>query len=441
MLYFRYTIYVIRYTKNMNKLVLIWKTKDLRNKILIMVGLLLLTRVLAHVPIPGINIANLRNFFNQNQLFNLLDIFSGGGLSHLSIAMLGVGPYITASIVVQLLTVIVPSMIELQKEGGEAGREKLNQYTRYLTVPLAVLQAYGTIRLFQSAQGGNAIGYLSPFQWLTTLVAVGVGTMILMWLGELITEYGIGNGISLIIFAGIIARLPGVVQQAFSLYDPTKLPQYLGFLAIGLIIIAAVVFVTEAQRNIPVSYAKRVYGNKTYGGVDTHLPLRVNTAGVIPIIFAISVMLLPGLVANFFVGARTAAVSHFASKVVAFFQNQNYYYAIYFVLVVLFTYLYTAIVFNPDEVAENVQKNGGFIPGLRPGKQTADYLYRVLNRITVFGAVFLALIAVLPYLLSFFTNSQVLTLGGTTLLIVVAVVIETIKAIEAQMVMRDYETL
>ncbi|TSC64947.1 MAG: preprotein translocase subunit SecY [Candidatus Doudnabacteria bacterium Gr01-1014_77] len=425
----------------MNKIALIWKTKDLRNKILIMVGLLILTRFLAHIPIPGLSATSLQNFFNQNQLFNLLDIFSGGGLSNLSIAMLGVGPYITASIVIQLLTVIIPSFSELQKEGGEAGRAKLAQYTRYLTVPLAVLQGYSTIRLFQSAQGGAAIGNLTSFQWLITLVAVAVGTILLMWLGELITEYGIGNGISLIIFAGIVARLPQSLQQMASLYDPSKLPMIIAFIAAGLLVIAAVVYVTEAQRNIPVSYAKRMTGNKTYGGVSTHLPLRVNQAGVIPIIFAISVMLLPGLIANFFLTAKSAMVANAANYIVEIFRNQTFYAILYFVLVLLFTFLYTAIVFNPDEISENIQKNGGFVPGLRPGRQTAEYLYRVLNRITVFGAVFLALIAVLPYIFQAYTNTQVLTLGGTSLLIVVSVVIETIKSIEAQMVMRDYETI
>ncbi|MEK7075885.1 MAG: preprotein translocase subunit SecY [Patescibacteria group bacterium] len=425
----------------MNKIALIWKTKDLRNKILIMVGLLILTRFLAHIPIPGLSATSLQNFFNQNQLFNLLDIFSGGGLSNLSIAMLGVGPYITASIVIQLLTVIIPSFSELQKEGGEAGRAKLAQYTRYLTVPLSVLQGYSTIRLFQSAQGGAAIGNLTSFQWLITLVAVAVGTILLMWLGELITEYGIGNGISLIIFAGIVARLPQALQQMVSLYDPSKLPMIIAFIAAGLLVIAAVVYVTEAQRNIPVSYAKRMTGNKTYGGVSTHLPLRVNQAGVIPIIFAISVMLLPGLIANFFLTAKSAMVANAANYIVEIFRNQTFYAVLYFVLVLLFTFLYTAIVFNPDEISENIQKNGGFVPGLRPGRQTAEYLYRVLNRITVFGAVFLALIAVLPYVFQAYTNTQVLTLGGTSLLIVVSVVIETIKSIEAQMVMRDYETI
>lgn len=424
----------------MDKISLIWKNRELRNKILIMLGLLVLTRVLAHVPIPGLNATNLRAYFNQNQFFNLLDVFSGGGLSTLSIIMLGVGPYITASIIVQLLTVIIPSWTEMQKEEGEAGREKLNQYTRYLTVPLTLLQTFGTIRLYQSGQSGiTVLGPLSAMQWFTTLTAVTVGTMVLMWLGELITEYGIGNGISLIIFAGIVARLPQAMQQTLALYDPSKLPEIIGFGIGGLLIVAAVVWVTEAQRNIPVSYAKRVQGAKTYGGVNTHLPLRVNQAGVIPIIFAISVMLFPPLVANFFVTARTATLAHLATQTLTLFQNQTFYNILYFVLVVVFTFFYTAVVFNPEEVAENVQKNGGFIPGMRPGRQTADYLYYVMNRITVFGAIFLGVIAVLPFLVKNFTSTQALSVGGTSLLIVVAVVIETIKAIEAQMIMRDYE--
>lgn len=427
----------------MNKFALIWKTKDLRNKVLIMIGLLILTRVLTHIPIPALSSTNLRSFFNQNQFLNLLDIFSGGGLSTMSVAMLSVGPYITASIIIQLLTVIVPSMAELQKEGGEAGREKLNQITRIITVPLAMLQGYGTIRLLQNGTNGlHFISALSPFQWFITLVAVSTGTILMMWLGELITEYGIGNGVSLIIFAGIIARLPTAFGQLFALQSFGEFiakPQTIGFIILALLVVAAVVFVTEAQRNIPVSYAKHFAGNRTVGGVSTHLPLRVNQAGVIPIIFAVSVMLFPTLVANFLVTAKSQAVVHFAQQVITFFQNQNYYSAIYFVLVFSFTFLYTTIVFNPEEVAENVQKQGGFVPGLRPGKQTAEYLYRVLNRITVFGALFLALIAILPFAVQRFTNLQNLTIGGTSLLIVVSVLIETIKSIEAQMVMHHYE--
>lgn len=425
----------------MNKLALIWKTADLRNKILFVVGLLLVTRVLAHIPIPGIDSSSLRDIFSQNQFLNLLDIFSGGGLSQLSIVMLGVGPYITASIVIQLLTIIVPSMTELQKEGGEQGRAKLSTWTRYLTVPLAVLQGYGTIKILQSGQFGSPIGALTPFEWFATLGVITAGTVLLMWIGELISEHGIGNGISLIIFAGIVAGLPQIVQQTIALYDPSMLPRIVGFGLSALVIVAAVVFVSEAQRNIPVSYAKRMRGDHSVGGVNTHLPLRVNQAGVIPIIFAISVMTFPTLIANFFLSARTPALANAANNVILFLQNQTYYAIIYFLLVVVFTYFYTSIVFNPDEIAENVQKNGGFVPGLRPGKQTADYLYRILNRITLFGAFFLAFVAVLPYLMAGITNSQNLTVGGTSILIVVAVVIETIKGIEAQLVMRDYESL
>jgi preprotein translocase subunit SecY len=426
----------------MNKLSLIWKTKDIRNKILIVVGLLLVTRVLAHVPIPGVDASGLKAFFDQSQFLNLLDIFSGGGLTNFSIAMLGVGPYITASIIMQLLTMIVPSMTELQKEGGEAGREKINQYTRYLTIPLAMLQAFSTIRLLESQGGSAVLGAFTPFQWFLTLLSVTAGTMLVMCIGEIITEYGIGNGLSLIIFAGIVARLPSLMGSLYQLYDPSQLPTILGYLAVGIAVIAGIVLVTEAQRNIPVSYAKRIRGDKLFGGVNTHLPLRLNQAGVIPIIFAISILVFPALIAQFFTTAKSAVIAEYAQKTITLFNNTQslFYGGAYFLLVLLFTYFYTTIVFNPDEVAENVQRNGGFIPGLRPGKQTADYLYKVLNRITLPGAVFLGLIAVLPFILQKFTGTQALTLGGTGILIVVAVVIETIKQIEAQLTMHDYDS-
>jgi len=424
----------------MNTLALIWKTKDLRRKIIIVLVLLILTRVLAHVPIPGVDASGLRNFFQANQFLNLVDIFSGGGLTNFSIIMLGVGPYITATIIMQLLTMIVPSLNELQKESGEAGREKINQYTRWMTIPLAALQAFGTIHLLQSQGGANVLAAFTPFQWFLTLLSVVAGTLLVMWIGEIITEYGIGNGISLIIFAGIVARLPASLQSLVQLYDPSKLPTILGFLAVGLLVIAGVVLVTEAQRNIPVSYAKHVRGDKLYGGSSTHLPLRLNQAGVIPIIFAISVMLFPALIAQFFLGAKSAALAHFAQRTIDLFNKQGITYGVvYFVMVVLFTYFYTAVVFNPEEVAENVQRNGGFIPGLRPGRQTADYLYKVLNRITLPGSIFLGLIAILPFILQKVTGTTSLTFGGTGLLIVVAVVIETIKQIEAQLTMHDYQ--
>lgn len=426
----------------MNKLLLLWKTSSLRNKILAVIGLLLTTRILAHVPIPGVSVAALKDFFNQNQFLNLLDVFSGGGLSNFSIAMLGVGPYITASIIMQLLTIIVPSLGELQKESGEAGREKINQYTRYLTIPLAILQGYGIIRQIQSQGGAEVLGSFTPFQWFLTLLSVTAGTMLVMWIGELISEYGLGNGISLIIFAGIVASLPSRISSLAQLYDPSKLPLIIGFVIVGLIVIAGVVLITEAQRNIPITYAKQVRGDKMLGGVSTHLPLRLNPAGVIPIIFAISVLLFPSMIAQFFVNAKTVQIAEFARKVIEFFNTQGWSYGIaYFILVILFTYFYTAIIFNPDEVAENIQRSGGFIPGIRPGKQTADFLNSVLNRILVPGAVFLGLIAILPFIMQQVTSTQALQLGGTSLLIVVAVVIETLKQVDAQMTMHDYDNV
>jgi len=425
----------------MQKLLQIFKVKDLRSKIIAVALLLAATRILAHIPIPGIDVARLKSFFEQNQLFGLLDIFSGGGLSNVSIAMLGLGPYITASIIIQLLAILIPSLHELQKEGGEAGRAKMSMYTRYLAVPLAALQGFGTISIFARGGGGTGpiLGALNPFEWFVTLLSVTAGTMVMMWIGEWITEYNIGNGISLIIFAGIVARVPQFIQTSIVTYDPTNLPTILGFAVIALLVVAGVVIITEAQRNIPVSYAKRVRGNKLYGGVSTHLPLRINTAGVIPIIFAISVMIFPGIIANFFLRANNAIVANLAQRVVDLFQNQTFYGAAYFLLVVVFTYFYTAVIFNPDEVAENVQRQGGFIPGLRPGSQTAEFLYKVLNRITFAGAVFLGLIAIMPFVFQAITGTANLTFGGTSLLIVVAVVIETVKQIESQLIVRDYE--
>ncbi len=430
----------------MNTIARIWRTKSLRNKIFFVLILLLSTRVLAHVPIPGVDASGLKAFFAGNQFLNLLDIFSGGGLTNFSIAMLAVGPYITASIIMQLLTMIVPSLTELQKESGEAGRAKINQYTRWLTIVLTPLQAFGTIRVLQSQGGAEVLGAFTPFQWFLTLLAVTAGTMLVMWIGEIITEYGIGNGISLIIFAGIVAKLPAAARQGYDLYlgaayDPANLPKLLSFIAVAIIVILGVVLVTEAQRNIPVAYARRMRGNQQVGGgTNTHLPLRLNQAGVIPIIFAISVLLFPGIVAQFFVNAKAQWLASGAQTVMNMFNSQGLGYGVaYFALVVVFTYFYTSVIFNPKDIAENVQRNGGFIQGLRPGNQTAAYLQKVLNRITLPGAMFLGLIAILPLALQQYTGSQILTFGGTGLLIVVSVVIETIKQIEAQLTMHDYE--
>lgn len=424
----------------MNTLSLIWKTKDLRWKIIAVLLLLLATRVLVNIPIPGINVSGLQAFFQGNQFLNLLDIFSGGGLANFSIAMLGVGPYITASIIMQLLTMIVPSLKELQKESGEAGRAKINQYTRFLTIPLAILSGFGTIRLLQSQGGADVLGAFSPFQWFLTLLCVTAGTMFVMWIGEIISEYGIGNGLSLIIFAGIVAQLPASLQSLIQLYDPSKLPMILAFVAAIILVIAGVILVTEAQRNIPVSYAKRMRGERQVGGVESHLPMRLNQAGVIPIIFALSLMLFPAIIAQFFLNAKTPIIAQYAQKAIDFTNSQGLWYGvIYFLLVVAFTYFYTNVVTNPDDVAENMQRNGGFIPGLRPGQQTASYLYKVLNRITLPGSLFLGAIAVLPFIVQQWTGTQSLTLGGTGLLIVVSVVIETIKQVEAQLTMHDYQ--
>lgn len=418
------------------KFALLFTIPDLRKKILFILGVLVVFRIAAAIPVPGVDAERLKLFLSGNQFFGLLNIFSGGVLDNLSIVMLGVGPYITASIIMQLLTMIFPRLKEMYHEEGEAGRQKFNQYSRLLTVPLALLQSYGLLILLIRQQ---VIPKLSPFEYATSMIVAVAGTLFLMWLGELITEYGIGNGISLIIFAGIVSSLPVAAAQQIKLFDPAQLPTILGFVAIGLAVILGVVVMTEATRNIPISYAKRVRGNKLYGGVNTHLPIRVNTAGVIPIIFAISVLLFPGVIANFLVNARTPAIANFARQVTELFNNQTFYGIAYFLLVVAFTYFYTAVIFNPEDISQNIQKQGGFIPGLRPGGQTADFLHRVLNRITLAGAVFLGLIAVLPFLMQIVTKTQALTIGGTSLLIVVAVVIETVKQIESQLIMRDYE--
>lgn len=425
---------------NWQKALQVFKIPELRKKILIVFGLLAVFRVAAVIPLPGVQRESLQALFGGNQLFGLLDIFSGGGLSNLSIVMLGVGPYITASIVMQLLTMIVPRLEEMAKEEGEAGRRKINQWTRQLTVPLAGLQAFAFINLLQRQSTGAGLGLVfTTWELIVAIITVIAGTIFLMWLGELMTEQGIGNGISLIIFVGIIARLPQVITQVIVTWTPDQLLTYLSFLVVAVVVIAGVVVITEGQRSIPVSYAKRVRGSRVFGGASTHLPLRVNQAGVIPIIFALSVMLFPGMVANFLVGVNSEAVSRAATWVVDMFQNQWFYGLSYFVLVVVFTYFYTSVTFDPHNIADNLQKQGGFVPGIRPGKRTAAFLKYVINRITLTGAIFLGLIAVLPLIMQGILGIATLTIGGTALLIVVSVVLETMKQVESQMTMREYE--
>jgi preprotein translocase subunit SecY len=413
------------------------------------VALLIVFRFLSHVPVPVPDNAALANFlktlFNSNKVLGFANLFSGGALTNFSIILMGVGPYINASIIIQLLTQVIPSLEALSKE-GEAGRKKTNQYTRMLTLPLAFLQSIGMVLLVQQSSkqitGLDLIGKPNLFQWALMTFTITAGTILVMWLGELITEKGVGNGISLIIFAGIVAQLPTAVGQFTSLVsgDTGKLFTLIFFLAATLAVIAFIVVLNEGQRNIPVSYAKRTRGDRVYAGVDTHLPLRVITAGVIPIIFALAFLSIPGILGQLLQNAKTSWVAATARSLTSIFSTTGPTYAVaYFLLVVGFTFFYTSVVFKPDEIAENLQKQGGFVPGIRPGNQTSAYLKRVINRITLAGALGLGLIAVLPFIVESFTKSQVLTFGGTGLLIVVSVAIETMKQIEAQAVTTSYE--
>lgn len=420
----------------LEKITQIFKVRELRNKILFILGILIVFRIAANIPIPGVNVEQLRRLFEGNQFLGMLNVFSGGGLSNISIVMLGVGPYITASIIMQLMTMIVPRIEQLYKEEGEAGRQKFNMWTRWLTVPLAALQTFSMIALLRSQ---SVLQSASGFDTAVIVIVATAGTILLMWLGELITEKGIGNGVSLIIFAGIVSGLPSSTSQLFLTFDSTKIFTYAFLLLMTLIAIAGVVLVSEGQRKIPVSYAKRIRGDKTFGGVQSILPLKVNQAGVIPIIFAMSIMLFPGMIAAFLMKANNATIADIATHVNNLFQNQWFYGGMYFVLVVLFTYFYTAVVFDPVKISENLQKQGGYIPGIRPGKTTADFLYKIMNRITLSGAIFLGVIAILPFVIQGMTDIQAIQVGGTSILIVVSVVIETIKQIESQLVMRDYE--
>lgn len=423
-----------------NKLSQIWKLKDLRNSILFVIAMLVIARIAAHIAIPGVDAAGLKQLFASNQVLGLMNVFSGGAMDNFSIVMLGVAPYITSSIIFQLLTMVVPALEELSKE-GEFGRNKINMWTRWLTIPLAVLQAYSMITILRTSGGSALFTNFSSTDLISAILAITAGTVFMMWLGELISEKKVGNGISLLIFAGIVSGLPTMLSQTLTSLDATQIINMAVFAVIALITIVAVVVMTEGQRNIPVQYARQMHGNRTTGGQTTHLPLRVNMAGVIPIIFAISIVLIPQTVGTMFTGAKTVWLAHAAQWVVMIFQNQLFYGITYFVMVVAFTYFYTAVVFHPDQVAENLQKQGGFIPGIRPGKSTTDYLQTIVTRIVLTGALFLGLVAVLPLITAEITGTQSLVIGGTSLLIVVSVVIEIVSQINAQLAMRDYEEI
>ena len=412
------------------------RSPQVRQKILFTAGIFIVFRIFAHIPVSGVNLASLKTLFAQNQFLGLLDIFSGGTLANFSVMALGLNPYINASIILQLLTLVFPKLEEMQKE-GEAGRQKINQYTRFLTVPLAILQAIGMYALLRS-QG--IISVLTPVQMISFIVTMVAGTVLLVWLGELITEKGIGNGISVLIFGGIVGRLPVVIGQTLTTWNSDKTIQMVVFVVMGLLVVAAIVFMTEAVRQVPIFYAKRVRGNKTYGGQSTHLPLRLNQAGVIPIIFAVSVVLLPSLLANYFASSSNTTFRETAVLVNTWFNPNGWGYNIlYFLLVVGFTYVYTAIIFNPKKIAEEIQKYGGFIPGVRPGTPTAGYLNYILIRITLAGAVFLGIIAIFPSIALILTGVQTLLIGGTGVLIVVSVILEIVRSVEAQLVTKNYD--
>ena len=419
----------------LEKVTIVLRDPVLRKRIGFTIGALVVFRLLSTIPIPGIDAASLERLLAGNQFLGLLDIFSGGGISTLSIVMLGVGPYITASIIMQLLTMMFPKMKTMMQEEGEIGRQKLSQYSRLISVPLAALQAFAFIRLFQ---GQNVIPDMTMAVLLVNILVITAGSLLLMWIGELISEFGIGNGVSLIIFAGIVATLPQRIFQFVAGYDSTQIPLYLLSVLIALVVIVAVVVVTEAERAVPVTYAKQVRGNKVYGGVSTYLPLRLNQAGVIPIIFALSILLFPQMIANFLSTSSNTTVADIASSVVSFLANPWPYAIVYFLLVFVFTYFYTAVTFDPKQISENLQKGGAFIPGVRPGEATMDYLGKIVTRITLVGALFLGLIAVLPLIMQAFTGIQALAIGGTALLIVVSVVLDLLKKINAQISMREY---
>ncbi len=420
----------------MNKFLQIFKIKDLRNKILIVIGLLAAYRLLAAIPIPGVDAAKLQSYFNSNQLLGFLNFFSGGGLVNLSVVMLGVGPYITATIIMQLLTIVFPKFKAMYYEEGARGQAKFNQYSRYLTVPLAMVQAYGFLSLLISQK---VIDPPDFFSMVRNVMVITAGSMLALWFGELISEEKVGNGISLIILAGIVSQLPNTFGLAAASYTPNLLPTYVGFVIIAVLLVAGIVYLNEGERKIPVAYARRVRGMKMYGGAQSYLPLKVNQAGMIPLIFAISVLLFPQFLAQVSSIFSPSLAVKMNAIVSGFLNNQLFYGIFYFSLVFIFTYFYTAITFNPEEVAKNLQRSGGFVPGIRPGEATSEFFSGVVKRTTLFGAIFLGLIAILPLIIQALTKVQVLNISGTALLIVVAVALETMRQIDSQLTVREYE--
>lgn len=419
-----------------DKLKLIFQDKGLRNRILFLLGALFISRLLAAIPIPGINAAKLNAFFLGNDFLSFLNVFSGGGMSKLSIVMLGVGPYITSSIIMQLLTMMSSKIKNMYQEEGEIGRRKFTQITRVLTVPIALVQGFSFLKLLESS---SVITNISVFGFILNLTIIVAGSMLLTWIGELMTEFGIGNGVSILIFAGIVSRLPTAISQMTFAFSISQIPTYLVVLALFLVVIYGVVFISEAERPVPVTYAKRITGSKVSGGISTYLPLRLNQAGVIPIIFAMSILLFPQMFFKYLSQMATSeTIKSIAFSLNDFISNAWVHGSLYFILVFLFTYFYTAVTFDPDQISKNLQQGGAFIPGVRPGVSTSEYLARVLTRITLVGALFLGVIAVLPLIVQSVSGISSIAVGGTALLIVVQVVIELINKVQAQITMREY---
>jgi preprotein translocase subunit SecY len=418
------------------KIVLLFKLKDLKKRALITLGLLLVFRLTANIPLPDVDLERLKALLQSNQFFGLLNIFTGNTFENFSIALLGLGPYITATIIMQLLTLVYPKIKEMYYEEGEAGRAKFNQYSRILTVPLCMLQSFGFLRFLES-QG--VIFFSSSFALFRDIILVTGGAMFLMWIGELITEQRLANGISLLIFSGIVARFPRLVQQGILSFSIDKINSYIILFVVALIIIGGIVYVNEAERRVSLNYSKRVRGTRLYGGVSTYLPIRVNQAGVIPIIFAISVLLFPSTFLQFLSATGFLPFKDLANEVNKFFQNQLIFSLLYFILVFAFTYFYTSITFEPNELALNLQRAGAFIPGIRPGKETAEYLKNIVNRINFLGGAFLGIVAILPYITQSVTGLKFVGIGGTSILILVSVAIETMKQIEAELTAREYK--
>ena len=424
----------------LSKLKTLFTEKSIRNRILFCLGILAVFRALSTIPVPGVNTLALERFIGDNSFFQVLNLFSGGGLSSLSILMLGLGPYITASIIIQLMTMVFPKLKQLQQEEGAAGRQRLSQYSRLLTVPLAFIQTFALVNII-SRQSPDVFGSLSTFGFIQIAIIVVGSSVLLMWLGERLTEFGIGNGASLLIATGIIAALPQSISRIYSTYDSTQALGLLGILIMIVAAIAAIVYITEAERPIEVTYARQARSLASQGATGTaktYMPIRLNQAGVMPIIFAVTLLMFPTFIGNIMAGSEVETIKSIGTFITVWFQNAWVNGLLYFLLVFFFTYFYTAITFDPKLISENLQKSGAFVPGIRPGDSTIEYLSRIVTRTTLVGATFLGIIAILPSIVQGLTGIASISVGGTGVLIVVSTIIDIVKKVDAQIGMREY---